>query len=106
MTVAACRPIGARTPVNTAGGHPRSRITEGGRAHVPYARRSVALHQVRPVGGRLIGLGPEVGYPGDPAVVAEVEEAQPGLLAVPAGEPPDPARRVLALTDGPLHGDM
>src|SRR5215831_20164679 len=67
---------------------------------------SVALNQMRPVGGGLIRLGPEVGYPGDPAVVAEVEEAQPGLGAVPGGEPPDPARRVLALTDGPLHGDM
>src|SRR5215831_9627808 len=67
---------------------------------------SVALYQVRPVGGRLIRLGPEVGYPGDPAIVAEVEEAQPGLGAVPGREPPDPARRVLALTDGPLHGDM
>ena len=54
---------------------------------------------------KLVGVGPEVGDPGDLAVVCELEEAQAGLRALLPGEL-DPAGRVLALGDDLLHCDV
>src|SRR5579863_675773 len=65
----------------------------------------VAFDQVSTRIGQVVGVRPEIGDPGDPAVVGELEEAQPGLRAFRAGEL-DPAGGVLALADDPLHGDV
>jgi hypothetical protein len=56
-------------------------------------------------GWKLVWVGPEVGNPGDPAIVSEFEKAQAGLCALVAGEL-DPAGGVLTLADDPLHRDV
>ncbi len=60
---------------------------------------------MRAAGRKLTRLGPEVGYPGNPAVLIEIEEAQPGVVVTGIGEL-NPARRVAALSDDPLHLEM
>ncbi len=67
--------------------------------------RSVALHQMSAAGRQLIRIGPEIGDPGDQAVVAEFEEAQAGLGAFRAGEI-HPAGGVLVLAHDPLHREV
>jgi AAA+ ATPase superfamily predicted ATPase len=65
----------------------------------------VAVDQVRAAGGKVVRVGPEVGDPGDPAVAGQLEEAQARLCSFRAGEL-DPAGRVLAFADDPLHGEV
>src|SRR6266705_31546 len=74
------------------------------RTGVP-SRRSVAFDQMSAAVGQLVRVRPEVGDPGDQAVVAELEEAQAGLGALRPAEL-DPARGVPARTDDPLDRDV
>src|SRR6266702_2603505 len=69
------------------------------------SRRSVAFDQMSAAVGQLVRVRPEVGDPGDQAVVAELEEAQAGLGALRPAEL-DPARGVPARTDDPLDRDV
>ena len=65
----------------------------------------VAFDQVSTAGRKLVRIGPEVGDPGDLAIVSKLEKAQPGLGALRPVEL-DPAGRVLTLADDPLHRDV
>ena len=71
----------------------------------PQFGNSVAFDQMGAAGWEFVWLGPEVGDPGDLAVVGEIEEAQAGLGAFWPGEL-GPARCVLAFADDPLHGEV
>jgi mycothiol synthase len=73
--------------------------------HAGLLAASVAFDQVSAADGKLVRFGPEIGDPGDPAVVSELEEAQAGLRAVRPVEL-DPAGCVPALADDLLHRDV
>lgn len=65
----------------------------------------VAFNQMSAAGWKLVWIAPEVGDPGDPAIVSKIKEAQAGLRALSPGEL-DPAGGVEVLADNLPHRDV